>query len=437
MGFVEYFRCIWDNWWFPHALLLFVQVCFSGWHIIGSVVLNNGADPLVFALYREILASIIMYGFVISRLGYNYRIIIDKKDYLRFLFLGICSFMNVVISLLGLQYISADRYALLQPAIPVITTFISILLQIEKLTILKLIGILFAISGCIIIEVWNTDTHTTVQNESNPVLGTILVLIAAFGFSNLQIFQKPLLLFYDTSVITFIYYSIGSFITIIMCLLWYSRFYIESFYFNKQYLPFIALIYASLFASALNYNIYTYVSQVLSPSIVTIYTTFQPIATILLSFLIFQYIITLSQGIGGLCVSLGLIITIYGRYIEMNQNNNNNNDSLNNNLIYNLIETKDNLLIIENNNNSNNNNENNGMNEAISSQIYNIIPFHTLFVSFSETIIYKKTDKLNNNNNNNSQNNSNESNNRFINSNNNNNNAIHSPLNDSLIDESV
>ena len=45
----------------PHLLLLFTNMCFSGWHILGRIVIRQNADPLLFALVREGLASLFMY----------------------------------------------------------------------------------------------------------------------------------------------------------------------------------------------------------------------------------------------------------------------------------------------------------------------------------------------------------------------------------------
>ena len=50
-----------------HGVLISVQLCFSGWHIVGSLALKKGADALMFALYREILASILMFALVKQR----------------------------------------------------------------------------------------------------------------------------------------------------------------------------------------------------------------------------------------------------------------------------------------------------------------------------------------------------------------------------------
>jgi len=47
-------------------------------------------------------------------------------------------------TILSLQYISATRYALMQPAIPVLGTVISVTVGLEHLNILKAAGIAFA-----------------------------------------------------------------------------------------------------------------------------------------------------------------------------------------------------------------------------------------------------------------------------------------------------
>jgi hypothetical protein len=55
------------NQWVVHVVLVSVQVCFSGWHIVGSMALKKGADALAFALYREIFATILMFALVKQR----------------------------------------------------------------------------------------------------------------------------------------------------------------------------------------------------------------------------------------------------------------------------------------------------------------------------------------------------------------------------------
>ena len=161
------------HWSAPHLLLALAQFFFSGWHLIGSLVLAGGADALIFALYRELIAVALMYGFAKSR---GATISVDKDDYRRFAFLGFCSFLNVVGAILSMQYISATRFALFQPSIPCIATCISVLAGFEKLTVSKAIGVSLSVGGAVLIEAWKTDSEKSAP-ESNVTLGTIMLIV--------------------------------------------------------------------------------------------------------------------------------------------------------------------------------------------------------------------------------------------------------------------
>eukprot|EP01031_Cornospumella_fuschlensis_P039003 gene39003-47449_t len=112
------------------------------------------ASPFVFVLYREIGASILMYALLRYR---KQSLAIDRVDYPRFLFLGCCSFVNVVGAALALQYISATRYAIFQPSIPCIATVVSMCIGSDKVNSVKLLGIALAVGGSVLAETWTPD----------------------------------------------------------------------------------------------------------------------------------------------------------------------------------------------------------------------------------------------------------------------------------------
>lgn len=302
----------------PHLLLLSAQLCFSGWHIIGSVALTAGADALVFALYREILASICMYIFALIKAPAETRRLVMREDIPRFIFLGFCSFINVVGTIVALQYISPSRYAMMQPAIPCFATLISILVGLEGFTMVKAAGILAAVTGAVIIEVWKTGNQETSSQDNNITIGMILVLLQTFAMANVVVFQKSILARYDPTVVTFVFYGIGTLFTTLLCICWESRFKDPAdFLFHSQLLPWLALGYATIFATLFSYNAISWAGKRLSPSITTVYCTFQPLGTVILSFLLLNSTLTLSEGIGGACVIAGLIITVLGRQREL------------------------------------------------------------------------------------------------------------------------
>jgi drug/metabolite transporter (DMT)-like permease len=296
-----------------HAALVTTQCCFSGWHIVSSIVLKGGADPVVFALYREFTAMILMYTFVRAK---DVPIRVDRADFPRFCFIGVCSFVNVVFTILALQYIAATRYALFQPTIPCIATIISIILGMEAFTLLKAFGIALSVGGAVVVEAWNSGSSA---DESNLTLGLILVVLQTTAMACIIVFQKPLLSKYDPSLVTFVYYSIGGFVTLLLCAAWEFRFTKTSFYFDNNWMPWVGLAYASVFATLLAYNFYSWAGKKLAPSVTTVYCTLQPVGTALLSFIVFGTVVSYPQAVGGILVIAGLFVTVYGRQLEMKQ----------------------------------------------------------------------------------------------------------------------
>lgn len=141
-----------------HILLLLCQLSWSFWHVLASLTLQGGTNPIIFALYRELISSICMLSLVFIIEGPNLKnLYIDREDIFRFICLGFCSFINVVFAIVALEYIPATEFAVMQPIIPCIATFISVLVGLEQSSILKILGILLAVAGAIIIEAWKTS----------------------------------------------------------------------------------------------------------------------------------------------------------------------------------------------------------------------------------------------------------------------------------------
>lgn len=303
-------ECLRDNRTWAHLLLLSSQLCFSGWHIVGSQALKEGADPFVFVLYRELVAASVM-AFILYIIT-GERIRIDPVDYKRFFFLGCCSFVNVVGAMLSLNYISATRFAIFQPSIPCIATCISIFIGLERFTWIKAAGISLAVGGAIMAEAWNSSS----SDEKNVYLGTVIVSIQVFGMANLVVFVKPILNKYHPAMITLVYYAIGTILTILLFLGFTYRFTAQDLIFHGKMLPWLGLFYAAIIATVYTYNALSWAGRHLSPSATTVYATFQPVGTIFLSFLFFAKVVTLPEGLGTVLVIAGLIVTVLGQRME-------------------------------------------------------------------------------------------------------------------------
>lgn len=294
-----------------HLTLLSAQMCFSGWHIVGSLAMKDGADPFVFVLYRELFASLLMYAYV-RYCGVEIKI--EKSDWLRFAFLGFFSFVNVVGAMLALKYISATRFSIFQPSIPCVATFISIMVGLEKFTFMKAGGIALAVGGAVITELWHDSSSD--DDEEDVTLGTIIVTCQVLAMGALMVFVKPMLGKYTPAVVTVTYYSIGGFYTLLLTCGWAYSLEAGDMVFHNELLPWLALAYAATFATFYPYNALSWAGKQLTPGATTVYCTFQPVGTIILSFIILGSVITLSEGLGAFMVMVGLIVTVLAQQHE-------------------------------------------------------------------------------------------------------------------------
>jgi hypothetical protein len=136
--------------------------------------------------------------------------------------------------------------------------------------------------------------------------------------ANLVVFQKPLLNKYEPFVVTLVYYSLGAGFTLLLCAGWANWIAASALSFDGALLPWLALGYASVFGTLFTFNALSWAGRQLSPSAAAVYSTFQPVGTVALSFL-FVPGSALSEGeaLGAALVVSGLLLTLYGQRLEV------------------------------------------------------------------------------------------------------------------------
>lgn len=183
---------------------------------------------------------------------------------------------------------------------------------LDKFSLVKLCGIALAVGGAVMADAWDTSSSDNDDDEKDVVLGSIIVSIQVTGMALLMVFVKPMLAKYPSSAVTLTYYGIGTVLTMVMTAIWAFQFEAEDFYFSGKTMPWVALAYAAVFATAYTYNALSWAGQRLSPGALTVFSTFQPVGTIFLSFIIIGDVVTLSEGLGTVLVIAGLVVTVYG-----------------------------------------------------------------------------------------------------------------------------
>ena len=107
---------------------------------------------------------------------------------------------------IALQYISATRYAILQPSIPVIASIMSTIAGYERFNPYKAAGILFAVGGAITVELWSAEEDEDDEHSaSDQVLGTLIAVVQCVSMAGLIVGQKAIANTYHSTVTTAVY----------------------------------------------------------------------------------------------------------------------------------------------------------------------------------------------------------------------------------------
>jgi len=299
-----------------HLMGLSIQLAFSGWHVIARETMVEGANPFVFAAYREVLSTVLMYCLCRSR-GYSLSSI-QPGDMPRIFWTGFFSFINVVGALVALDFISADRFAILQPTIPVWATLLSICCKIEPIRLMKMGAIFLAVIGAVVVELGPEDLNEK-SDPLNESVGTIVTIAQCMSTAIVLILSKPLTKKYPPTLVTCAYYTVGSSFTmmVILAMSWTLTW--DKLFFEGESGAWLSVAYATIVATFYAYNAWSIVVKYLSPSIATVYCTAQPLGTAVLSIFVFGELPGLSEYIGGVLVVAGLFVSVAAEGKEIDE----------------------------------------------------------------------------------------------------------------------
>ncbi|THU58429.1 hypothetical protein C4D60_Mb03t14160 [Musa balbisiana] len=175
-----------------HVAMLALQFGYAGFHVVSRAALNMGISKVVFPVYRNIIALILLVPFAYF---------LEKKDrpamtlsfLIQFFFLALCGITaNQGFYLLGLDNTSPTFASAIQNSVPAITFAMAAALRIEKVRfdrrdgIAKLVGTLACVSGATIITLYKgpsifSPSRTLNEATSSSSASTMLWLGDAKG----------------------------------------------------------------------------------------------------------------------------------------------------------------------------------------------------------------------------------------------------------------
>ena len=166
--------------------LVLVQLFYGVTFTYANDVIDGGyIQPNGFILFRVSLDAVL---FWIFSLWTPYEIL-ERSDYPKFMtaaFLGVA--LNMLAFFKGLQFTTPINGSVIMVTTPIIVLVLSAIIFSEKITKLKVLGILAGLSGALILSLYNPSTRT----GDHVLLGNFLVLINAASYSYYLILIKKI-----------------------------------------------------------------------------------------------------------------------------------------------------------------------------------------------------------------------------------------------------
>lgn len=259
-----------------HLALLIVNIIYGANYSIAKEVMPLYIQPFAFVVMRVVGATILFW--IVGTLFIREKI--DKKDLPKLALLAVFGVAgNQLFFLKGLSLTTPINASIIMVSNPIVVMIVAAIVLKEKISLLKIIGIVIGVSGALFLLLFNKQFSFV----SETMVGDSLIFLNSLFWAAYIILVKPLMNKYNT-------------LTIVKWVFLFGCFYVIPFGYNDcvsihwQSIPhhiWLNIAFVVLITTFVAYLLNTYALKALSPSVVSIYIYLQPFLTTLIA--IFYY----------------------------------------------------------------------------------------------------------------------------------------------------
>jgi drug/metabolite transporter (DMT)-like permease len=252
-----------------HIALFAVNMLYGASHILAKGVMPSYLTPSVFILFRVFGAAILFW--LILSVSRNFKI--ERKDWIRLVGCGLFGVtVNQLFFFHGLNLSSSVNSGIIMAFNPIMVVILSGFALKEKITPIRLTGILIGAAGAVLL------TLTGEKTVSETSLGDLYLLVNSFSYAIYLVLAKPLMKKYSPLLVITWVFTIG-----LGFLFLYPPVLTEFSTTNFTSIPFdiwVKIGYVVVGVTFLTYLLTMFGLKHLSPSISSSYIYIQPIMVI-------------------------------------------------------------------------------------------------------------------------------------------------------------
>jgi drug/metabolite transporter (DMT)-like permease len=329
-----------------HVAMLALQFGYAGFHVVSRAALNMGVSKLVFPVYRNIIALLLLLPFAYF---------LEKKDrppinlnfLCQFFFLALIGITaNQGFYLLGLDNTSPTFASAIQNSVPAITFLMAVLLRIEQVRlnrkdgIAKVAGTIFCVIGATVITLYKGPTiysptpsnHLNISNTTitpmidfgtmslgdakgkNWTLGCLYLIGHCLSWSGWLVFQAPVLKKYPARLSVTSYTCFFGLLQFLLIALVAER-NAQAWIFHSGGEAF-TILYAGVVASGIAFAVQIWCIDRGGPVFVAVYQPVQTFVVAIMASLALGEEFYLGGIIGAVLIVAGLYFVLWGKSEE-------------------------------------------------------------------------------------------------------------------------
>ncbi|KAM7268062.1 hypothetical protein ACFE04_010228 [Oxalis oulophora] len=329
--------------------LIVLQFCFAGFHIVSRVALDIGVSQVVYPVYRNIIALLLLAPSAYF-LEKNQRPPLTFPLLVQFFLLALLGITaNQGLYLLGLYYASPTFASAMQNSVPAITFVMAATLRLEKVNIrkryglAKVVGTVASIGGATVITLYkglpllhHTLGHSLKEETSaikmqNLRWGCIYLVGHCLSWAGWMVFQAPVLKKYPaklsfTSLTCFFgllqFLAIAAFVETDL-----NKWKIQS---GEEL---FTILYGGIVASGAVIYLQTWCIQKGGPVFVAVFQPLQTLLVTIMATFLLGYQLYTGGFIGSILIMAGLYLVLWGKTEEKREEEREKEDSLINHLL--------------------------------------------------------------------------------------------------------